>query len=148
MTNSIADPDLKPRRIAAVRRHMALEIAHEWDEVLATFEHPRYELRGPGTVFDGVEAVRRYLTLSRILFPDQGNEVIAIVADDADTVFVEFGLTGTNSARSRSASRYFLPPASHSACVWPPASNLSRVATRFPANGHITTATLCSEPWD
>lgn len=87
--------DLQQRRIDTVRRHMALEITHDWDAVIATFEHPRYELLGPGTVFDGEEAVRRYFTLSRIPFPDQGNEVIAIAADH-DTVLVEFWLTGTH----------------------------------------------------
>jgi len=95
-TNHVPDSDLKARRIAAVRHHMEMEIIQDWDAVLATFEHPRYELRGHGAVFDGEEAVRRYLTLSRVPFPDQGNEIIAIAADDADTVFVEFWLTGTH----------------------------------------------------
>lgn len=109
LTNSIADPDLKQRRIAAVRHHMAMEITHEWDKVLATFEHPRYELRGPGTVFDGAEAIRRYLTLSRIPFPDQGNEIIAIAADDADTVLVEFWLTGTHLGPLKVGKQIFPP---------------------------------------
>ena len=86
---------LQDRRIATVRRHMALEVTHDWDGVIATFAHPRYELLGPGTVFDGEAAVRRYFTLSRIPFPDQGNEVIAIAAD-GETVLVEFWLTGTH----------------------------------------------------
>ena len=90
MTESLQD-----RRIATVRRHMALEITHDWDGVIATFAHPRYELLGPGTVFDGEAAVRRYFTLSRVPFPDQGNEVIAIAAS-GDTVLVEFWLTGTH----------------------------------------------------
>ena len=76
---------------------MALECVHDWDAVIATFAHPRYELYGTGTVFDGKDAVRRYFTSSRIPFPDQGNEVIAIAADDdSDTVLVEFWLTGTH----------------------------------------------------
>ncbi|HOB13477.1 MAG TPA: nuclear transport factor 2 family protein [Novosphingobium sp.] len=91
------EEDLQARRIETVRRHMALEITHEWDAVIATFEHPRYELYGPGVVFDGEEEVRRYFELSRIPFPDQGNEVIAIAADpETDTVLVEFWLTGTH----------------------------------------------------
>lgn len=89
--------DLQARRIATVRRHMALEMTHDWDAVIATFAHPRYELYGPGTVFDGEVEVRRYFALSRVPFPDQGNEVIAIAADPAtDTVLVEFWLTGTH----------------------------------------------------
>lgn len=89
--------DLSLRRIATVRRHMELEISHDWDGVIATFDHPRYELLGPGTVFDGEDAVRAYFAASRTPFPDQGNEVIAIAADDAtDSVLVEFWLTGTH----------------------------------------------------
>lgn len=89
------DHSLAERRIETVRRHMALEIVHDWDGVIATFARPRYELLGPGTVFDGEQAVRRYFTLSRVPFPDQGNEVIAIAAD-GDSVLVEFWLTGTH----------------------------------------------------
>ncbi len=74
---------------------MALEITHDWDAVIETFEHPRYELYGTGTVFDGEEAVRKYFASSRIPFPDQANEIISIAAAD-DTVLVEFWLTGTH----------------------------------------------------
>ena len=89
--------DLDKARIEVVRRHMALEITHDWDGVIATFEHPRYELLGPGTIFDGEAAVRSYFAASREPFPDQANEVISIAADaDADTVLVEFWLTGTH----------------------------------------------------
>ena len=74
---------------------MALEITHDWDAVIETFVHPRYELYGTGTVFDGEEAVRKYFANSRIPFPDQANEIISIAAAD-DTVLVEFWLTGTH----------------------------------------------------
>lgn len=86
---------LAQRRIETVKRHMALEITHEWDEVIATFEHPRYEMFGSGAVFDGEEAVRAYFAASRTPFPDQGNEIIVIAHAD-DTVLVEFWLTGTH----------------------------------------------------
>ncbi|MFZ5726302.1 MAG: ester cyclase [Pseudomonadota bacterium] len=89
--------ELDEARIAVVRRHMALEIAHDWDGVIATFDHPRYELMGPDTVLDGEAAVRSYFAASREPFPDQANEVIAIAADAAsDSVLVEFWLTGTH----------------------------------------------------
>lgn len=89
--------DLDDRRIETVKRHMALEIAHDWDGVLATFDHPRYELMGPGTIFDGEAAVRSYFASSREPFPDQANDIISIAADPgADTVLVEFWLTGTH----------------------------------------------------
>ncbi|HVR89735.1 MAG TPA: nuclear transport factor 2 family protein [Novosphingobium sp.] len=87
--------DLAKRRIDTVRRHMALEITHDWDGVIATFAHPRYELLGPGTVFDGEDAVRHYFAASRTPFPDQANEEIGIAAS-GDTVLVEFWLTGTH----------------------------------------------------
>lgn len=87
--------DLAERRIALVKDHMALEVTHDWDGVIATFEHPRYEMYGPGNVFDGETAVRGYFDASRTPFPDQGNEIIAI-AHAGDTVLVEFWLTGTH----------------------------------------------------
>jgi len=87
--------DLTARRIQTVRDHMALECACDWDGVIATFAHPRYEMYGAGTVFDGEEAVRAYFAASRTPFPDQGNEIIAI-AGSGDSVLVEFWLTGTH----------------------------------------------------
>lgn len=88
--------DLETRRIDTVKAHMALEIVHDWDAVIATFGRPRYELYGSGTVFDGEEAVRRYFAASRIPFPDQGNEIISIAASDNNVVLVEFWLIGTH----------------------------------------------------
>jgi len=87
--------ELAERRIKTVRDHMHLETVHDWDGVIATFERPRYEMYGAGTVFDGEEAVRGYFRASRTPFPDQGNEIIAI-AHAGDTVLVEFWLTGTH----------------------------------------------------
>lgn len=86
--------DLSKRRLRTVRDHMALECACDWDAVIATFAHPRYEM-ATGTVFDGEESVRGYFAASRTPFPDQGNEIVAI-AHDGDTVLVEFFLTGTH----------------------------------------------------
>ncbi len=102
--------ELDEKRIAMVRRHMALEIAHDWDGVIATFEHPRYELLGPGAIFDGESAVRSYFSSSREPFPDQANEVIAIAADpDSDAVLVEFWLTGTHLGPLRLGLRTIEP---------------------------------------
>lgn len=104
--------DLQARRIDTVKRHMALEITHEWDAVIATFEHPRYEMHGGGQVFDGEQAVRAYFAASRTPFPDQGNEIIAIAAAD-DTVLVEFWLTGTHLGPLRVGDRT-IPPTGRS----------------------------------
>jgi hypothetical protein len=100
--------DLNARRIETVKRHMALEITHQWDEVIATFEHPRYEMHGGGQVFDGEAAVRGYFAASRTPFPDQGNEIIAIAAAD-ETVLVEFWLTGTHLGPLRVGDKVVLP---------------------------------------
>ena len=87
--------DLTAARIQTVRDHMALECDCDWDAVIATFAHPRYEMYGAGQVFDGEEAVRAYFAASRTPFPDQSNEIIAIGAG-GDSVLVEFWLTGTH----------------------------------------------------
>lgn len=87
--------DLQLKRIQVVRDHMYLETVHDWDGVLATFAHPHYDINDGGAVFDGEAAVRRYFASSRLPFPDQGNEVVAIAAT-GDTVLVEFFLTGTH----------------------------------------------------
>jgi predicted ester cyclase len=99
---------LAEARIAAVRTHMALECERDWDGVIATFEHPRYEMYGNGAVFDGEQAVRGYFAASRTPFPDQGNEIIAIAAG-GDTVLVEFWLTGTHLGRLRVGDRIIEP---------------------------------------
>ena len=88
--------DLTQDRLKTVRDHMALECECDWDAVIATFEHPRYEMYGTGQVFDGEEAVRGYFDASRTPFPDQANEIISLAAGDNNTVHVEFFLTGTH----------------------------------------------------
>ena len=76
---------------------MALECVQEWDKVIDTFEHPRYEMHSNGAVFDGHDEVMSYFHSSRDAFPDLRNEIIAIAAsDDNDTVLVEFWLEGTH----------------------------------------------------
>jgi len=128
--------DLAERRIDVVRRHMALEITHDWDAVIATFEHPRYEMYGTGQVFDGEAAVRAYFAASRTPFPDQGNEVIAI-AHSENTVLVEFWLTGTHAGPLRVGDRT-IPPTGRSFRV--------RIAASFefaPGSDRI----ICERPY-
>ena len=79
--------DLQARRIKTVKDHMYLETVHDWDGVIATFKHPHYDINDGGAVFDGEEQVRGYFHGSRIPFPDQGNEIIAIAAE-GDSVLV------------------------------------------------------------
>ncbi len=89
--------DLAAKRMETVRTHMAEEIVHNFDEVIGTFSHPRYELMASGQVFDGEAEVREYYRRSREAFPDQRNEVISMRHAD-DAVFVEFWLMGTHKA--------------------------------------------------
>ncbi|GAB1579935.1 ester cyclase [Bordetella petrii] len=90
--------DLQAARVQTVIDHMALECAQEWDKVIDTFEHPRYEMHSSGATFDGVDEVMGYFHSSRQSFPDLKNEIIAVAAaEDADTVLVEFWLTGTHA---------------------------------------------------
>ena len=100
--------ELAERRIQTVRDHMALECVRDWDAVIKTFAHPRYEMYGSGMVFDGEAAVRAYFAASRTPFPDQGNEIIAIGAG-GDTVLVEFWLTGTHLGPLRLGDRTMAP---------------------------------------
>ncbi len=87
--------DLADRRRAVVVDHMESEITHDFDAVIATFDHPRYELIGTGQVFDGEDEVRGYFATSRAAFPDQRSEVHSLRAAD-DAVIVEFDLLGTH----------------------------------------------------
>ncbi len=87
--------ELRRVREEIVRRHMEAENVHDFDAVIDTFAHPRYELVGTEQVHDGEEAVREYFRVSRTAFPDQRNELIALHHAD-DAVISEFWLLGTH----------------------------------------------------
>jgi steroid delta-isomerase-like uncharacterized protein len=86
---------LAERRLEVVRHHMESENRLAFDETLATFTHPRYELVATGTVFDGADEVMGYYRTSRTAFPDQRNEIHSLRHAD-DAVIVEFDLLGTH----------------------------------------------------
>ncbi|MGZ4753819.1 MAG: ester cyclase [Acidimicrobiia bacterium] len=88
--------NLAERRAQIVRDHMDSENRLAFDETLATFAHPHYELVATGTVYDGVDDVMGYYRSSRTAFPDQRNEIHSIRHAD-DAVIVEFDLLGTHS---------------------------------------------------
>ncbi len=92
--------DLRARREAVVREHMEAENQHDYDTVIATFAHPRYELMATGQVFDGEEEVRQYFAGSRGAFPDQRNELVSLRSTD-DAVVVELDLLGTHDGPLR-----------------------------------------------
>jgi steroid delta-isomerase-like uncharacterized protein len=87
--------NLREEREAVVRRHMEAENVHDYDAVIATFAHPRYELIATDRVHDGEAEVRAYFQESRSAFPDQRNELIALHHTD-DGVLAEFWLLGTH----------------------------------------------------
>ena len=99
---------LREKREQIVREHMDSENRHEFDETLATFHHPRYELVGSNEVFDGPEEVMRYFEETRRAFPDQRNEPLEIHHAD-DSVMVEGVLRGTHLGPLRG-----LPPTGRS----------------------------------
>src|SRR5215470_10697994 len=88
------DVELRARREAIVRRHMEAENVLDFDAVIDTFGHPRYEIIATGEVHDGEAEVREYFRTSRTAFPDQRNELISLRHAD-DAVVVEFFLLGT-----------------------------------------------------
>ena len=89
------DLSTRDRRDAIVREHMEAENRLDFDAALGTFTHPRYELVGLGQVYDGPDEVREYFRRSRLPFPDQRNEVIALHHADG-AVISEFWLMGTH----------------------------------------------------
>jgi hypothetical protein len=78
---------------------MADENRLAFDEVLASFDHPHYEIVATGQVHDGAAAVTDYYRRSRALFPDQHNELISLRHSD-DAVIVEFWLRGRLAGRA------------------------------------------------
>jgi steroid delta-isomerase-like uncharacterized protein len=92
------DDSLRQHREALVRRHMEAENVHDFDAVIETFGHPRYELIATDRVHDGEAEVREYFRQTRSVFPDQRNELISLRHAD-DAVIVEFWLLGTHEGR-------------------------------------------------
>jgi predicted ester cyclase len=87
--------DVRARREQLVLDHFHDEVEQHWDDVLATFPHPRYEIVPTQTVHDGDVAVRGYYVQTRTAFPDQRHEMIALRHAD-DAVITEFYLLGTH----------------------------------------------------
>jgi steroid delta-isomerase-like uncharacterized protein len=92
--------DLEQRRLELVREHMLSENEYRFDDTLATFDHPRYEIIGTGDVYDGADAVAEYYRSSREAFPDQRNQNTVLHAAE-DAVIAEFDLVGTHLGELR-----------------------------------------------
>jgi ketosteroid isomerase-like protein len=104
---SAAPADLLARREATVRTHMEREITHDWDAVIATFAHPRYELVATGVVHDGEAAVREYFRAGRAVVPDQRNEILSLRHAGDDAIVVEFWLLGTQTGGPKPRNKPF-----------------------------------------
>ncbi|WP_330231313.1 ester cyclase [Nocardia sp. NBC_00508] len=91
----IPAPEILRARQKLVLDHFHDEVVQQWDDVLSTFPHPHYELIPTLTVHDGDAEVRGYYRDSRVAFPDQDHEIIAL-RHSADAVIVEFWLLGTH----------------------------------------------------
>jgi ketosteroid isomerase-like protein len=87
---------------------MDAENVQDFDAVIGTFSHPRYELIANSATFDGEAAVRGYFGSSRTPFPDQSNERIAMHHLD-DGVLVEFWLMGTHNGTLHMAGQNYPP---------------------------------------
>jgi predicted ester cyclase len=86
--------DVLRAREKLVLDHFHDEVRQDWDATLSTFPHPHYELIASMTVHDGDGEVRGYYHDTRVAFPDQDHEIIAL-RHSHDAVIVEFWLTGT-----------------------------------------------------
>jgi len=97
MTDRYAIPSTEVLRAREklVLDHFDDEVRQDWDDVLATFPHPHYEIIPTLTVHDGDTEVRGYYHDTRVAFPDQDHEIIAL-RHSADAVIVEFWLLGTH----------------------------------------------------
>ncbi len=91
----MTDDEKRRAREKVVLDHFHDEVRQDWDSVLSTFPHPHYELIATMTVHDGDHAVRDYYRDTRVAFPDQHHELIALRHSD-DAVIVEFWLMGTH----------------------------------------------------
>ena len=67
----MTDPaTLRRKREEVVREHMRSENDRRFDDTIATFSHPRYEMVPTGDVYDGEAEVRGYYRDSRERVPD------------------------------------------------------------------------------
>jgi len=101
------DAALRARREATVRTHMEREIAHDWDAVIATFAHPRYELMATSVVHDGEAAVREYFRAGRAVVPDQRNQILSLRHAGDDAIVVEFWLLGMQTGGPKASNKPF-----------------------------------------
>lgn len=87
--------DLREERERTLLALIDAENRLDLEALVAVFPTPRYELIGTNRVYEGPEAVARYLRERRAAFPDLRSELLAVHHAD-DAVIAEFWLTGTH----------------------------------------------------
>jgi hypothetical protein len=108
MADGLSAAELQARRLKTVGDHMRHEVAGEFEEVLATFEHPRYEVFGSGATYDGRDEVLRYFAEWFTPFPDFGGELISLRHTD-DAVLCEVWVTGTHTGELQMGGKSHKP---------------------------------------
>lgn len=93
-TDTSTSSELRAERERALLALVDAENRLALDELAELFPNPRYELIGTHRVYEGTEAVTRYLKERRAAFPDLRSEVAALHHAD-DAIIAEFWLTGT-----------------------------------------------------
>ena len=94
------DEDLRRRREELCVGHMRTENAHRFDEAIAFFARPRYEVVATGEVFDGAGALDGFLQENLTAFPDFHSDVTLLHHAD-DAIVVEGQFRGTHEGRWR-----------------------------------------------
>jgi steroid delta-isomerase-like uncharacterized protein len=89
------DEELRRLREARCIGHMTAENAHAFDEAIAFFDRPRYEVVPTGEVFDGAERLGELMHENVIAFPDFRFEYEDLMHTD-DAIVVEGTFTGTH----------------------------------------------------
>jgi steroid delta-isomerase-like uncharacterized protein len=94
------DSALQATRHEIVDRHMTHENAHEFDDAIGAFHHPRYEIVATGEVWDGADGVDALLQENKTGFSDfKFHPTKWHHAEDA--IIVEGNFTGTHDGSWR-----------------------------------------------
>jgi steroid delta-isomerase-like uncharacterized protein len=80
--------------------HLRTENAHLFDEAIAFFARPRYELVATGEVFDGAESLGELMQENVTAFPDFHYDFTQLHHAD-DAIVVEGSFRGTHEGRWR-----------------------------------------------
>jgi steroid delta-isomerase-like uncharacterized protein len=89
------DDGLRKKREEACVGHMTAENAHDFDDAIGFFQHPRYELVATGEVYDGGPEVARLMHENKGAFPDFHYDVERLHHAD-EAVVVEGTFRGTH----------------------------------------------------